>query len=125
MNIKTISIPMQPTEAKKTEPKKDVRSDEASSDRDADGRRQQEGRGEKHEFTDAEKLEALKLLKGLPGVTENNLQIKMDYNNEVLFYLITDLKGNRVRRLSVNDVWGLMLAKLNKSKTGHLLNTAM
>lgn len=121
MNIKTvISSPILPIDPK---PRIDGKSrTQATADRDANGRQQQETELKRH-LTQQEFDEALKALEENPGLKANNLTIKVETKDDCRVILIIDAAGAIVRRLSESQLW---LATRDKDRqTGKFLDKAM
>ncbi len=95
----------------------------ASSDRDADGKREHAAHDEKKKLNQQEFDEALKALHEHPGLKSNNLEIKVEVAGDIRIVLIVDSIGNVVRRLSESQLW---LATRDRDKqTGRILDKAM
>lgn len=125
MNIKNLTSPISSLDSvNRTAPNKEVRT-ESSTDRDADGRRQrsEDQREEKRHLNDEEKLKIIEYLKNIPGVQMHNLQVRVQAQQDTCVFIIETLKGERIRRLSVNEAWHLV-SEQDQSK-GNLLNKAM
>lgn len=122
MNVKNIStaaiLPVDPKQ--RVEGKSRAR---ASTDRDADGKREQAEPELKRHLTDQEFDEAIKALEEMPGLKSNNLTIKVERSADVRVILIMDGSGKVVRRLSESQLW---LATRDRDKqTGRILDKAM
>ena len=122
MNIKgVISFPVPAVE-----PKNRVEGRtraQASTDRDADGRREQAEPGVKRHLSDEELADAIKVLEQHPGLKANNLTIKVEQKDDCRVILILDPQGQVVRRLSENQLWS---ATRDKDRTtGKFLDKAM
>jgi uncharacterized FlaG/YvyC family protein len=122
MNIKGLSNNLIPIDfAKKT----DFRKTQNTPDREP----QQGGGGDKppeqHRFTDEELQDALKLLKELPGIKENNLSFRVERNEERVVVYVEDYTGKIIRRIPDMELWSLLKNRQQNSTRGNLLNKAM
>ena len=122
MNIKGLVNNLIPIDfAKKT----DFRKTRNTQDREP----QQGGGGdrppEQHRFSDDELQEALKLLKDLPGVKENNLSFRVEWNDLRVVVFVEDVTGKIVRRIPDIELWSLLKNRQQDSSRGNLLNKAM
>jgi uncharacterized FlaG/YvyC family protein len=122
MNIKGIVNNLIPIDFTKS----DLRKTKNSADREP----QQGGGGggeapQQHRFTDEEITEALKMLRELPGVKENNLQFRVERNDERVVVFIEDPTGKIIRRIPDVELWALMKKRDPNSTRGNLLNKAM
>lgn len=122
MNIKGVNTsPILPIDPKqKVEGKTRAQS---STDRDADGRRQQQEPELKRHLNQQEFDEALKTLEGLPGLKANSLTIKVEVKDDCRVVLIVDPSGKVVRRLSEQQLWSATRDK--DRQTGRILDKAM
>lgn len=94
-----------------------------SADRDADGRRERQEEEPKRHLSDEEFKEALDALAKHPGITANNLTIRVEQQDDHRVVLIEDRDGQIVRRLSESQLWSSLMA--NDKKTGTILDKAM
>ena len=121
MNIKGIVNNLIPIDLKKI----DLRKTRNTPDRDP----QQGGGGEekpKHRnFTEEELQEALKLLRELPGVKINNLQFRVERNNDRIIVFLEDPTGKVIRRIPDTELRSLLKNHLPDSSRGNLLNKAL
>lgn len=122
MNIKgVISFPVPAVEPKKRVEGK-TRA-EASTDRDADGRREQAEPEIKRHLSDEEFADAIKVLGDHPGLKASNLTIKVEQHEDCKVILVLDPQGQVIRRLSENQLWS---ATRDKDRTtGKFLDKAM
>lgn len=122
MNIKNVSTaPILPLDPKQRV-EGNVRA-KGSTDRDADGKREQGEQEAKRHLTQQEFDESLKALEELPGLKSNNLMIKVETVEDHRVILIVDATGKIVRRLSESQLW---LATRDRDKqTGRILDKAM
>ena len=119
MNIKSIANNLIPFDIKKVTRTKA----EASSDRDADGKRDQNsGRSPRRNLSEDELTAAIKYLKELKGIKDNNLNVRLVKENNVPVALIEDQLGKVVRRLPETEL--SMLDTSEKSK-GNLLDKSL
>ena len=94
-----------------------------STDRDADGKREQAQPELKRHLSQQEFDEAVKALEEFPGLKANNLEIKVEIHEDHRVLLIVDPQGKVVRRLSESQLW---LATRDRDKqTGRILDKAM
>jgi len=123
MNIKSIAGQLLPFEVRKI--KKETRS-EASTERDANGQNegQQEGRQPRRNLSENEIQAAISYLKELPGVKDNNLQVRLISANNVPVVLIEDIKGKVVRRIPESELSMLPVGQEPRQK-GNLINKSM
>lgn len=122
MNIKTVTTnPMMPVDPKpKVEGKARAQS---STDRDANGRRDQPEPEIKRHLSEQEFDEALKVLADHPGLKANDLVIKVEVQEDHRVVLILDPDGKIVRRLSESQLWSATRDK--DRQTGRILDKAM
>ncbi len=122
MNIKSvITSPILPLDPKnKVEGK--VRA-QGSTDRDADGRREQGEPELKRHLTQQEFDDAIKVLGEHPGLKANDLIIKVEVEGDHKVILILDREGKIVRRLSESQLWSATRDK--DRQTGRILDKAM
>lgn len=122
MNIKSvITSPILPVDPKnKVEGK--VRA-QGSTDRDADGRRDQSEPELKRHLSQQEFDDAIKVLGDHPGLKANDLIIKVEVEGDHKVILILDREGKIVRRLSESQLWSATRDK--DRQTGRILDKAM
>ena len=91
MNIKGFGVNnLTPLESRpRAESKGEIRSQE-SSDRDADGRRQNDGQGQEEALTEEHIEKAIQYLESHSGVKDNGLSVKRVESNGKLFWVIED-----------------------------------
>jgi uncharacterized FlaG/YvyC family protein len=122
MNIKGIVsnlIPMDFT-------KKNLRKTKNDPERDAQGGGQGGGQNPTpHTFTDEELKEALKILKEIPGIKQNNLQFRVERNDLRLVIFVEDPTGKVIRRIPDQELWAMIKSKMSDSSRGNLLNKAL
>ena len=119
MNIKSIANNLFPFDIKKANKTKA----EASSDRDANGKREESpGRSPRRNLSEEELAAAIKYLKELKGVKDNNLNVRLVRENNVPVALVEDHTGKVVRRLAETEL--SMLDSSEKSK-GNLLDKSL
>ena len=119
MNIKSIAGNLIPFDVKKITRTRA----EASSDRDADGKREDAPkRSPRRNLSEEELLAAIKHLKELKGVKDNNLNVRLVRENGIPVALIEDQKGKIVRRLPETEM--SLLDTSEKSK-GNLLDKSL
>ena len=78
-----------------------------------------------HRFTDEELTAALKMLRELPGIKENNLQIRVERNEERIIIFVEDPTGKIIRRIPDLELWAMFLRQQTDSPRGNLLNKAL
>lgn len=122
MNIKSVNTaPILPVDPKQ-KVEKNSRA-QSSTDRDADGRREQ-GQGEqKRHLNQQEFDDALKVLENLPGLKSNHLTLKVETQEDHRVVLIVAPDGKIVRRLSESQLWSA--TRDHDRKTGTILDKAM
>ena len=123
MNVKTIaSAPSLSIDS--NEPTKGsvaVKSESTSKDRDADGRHEKSGEGEKRHLSDEEFQKALAELEEIPGIRESSLSIHVEQKEGFRVVLVKDPEGRVVRRLSQSEMWSLVTHAKDRS-TGLMLD---
>lgn len=106
MNIKGITPQIIPLDQRpKVDEARSVKT-QHSTERDADGRRQQEEEESRRNLTDEDFNQAIEKLKEHPGIKANQLLVRVDHpepGRRVVY--IEDVKGHIVRRLSEADLW--------------------
>ena len=122
MNIKGIVNNLIPVDLKKIDLKKT---------RNTPDREPQQGGGggdekPKHRnFTEEELEESLKLLRELPGVKTNNLQFRVERNNDRIVVFLEDPTGKVLRRIPDTELRALLKNHQPDSSRGNLLNKAL
>lgn len=98
---------------------------DASGERDTDlGKGEEEAA--QHKMTDEEATEVLKHLQEVDGVKGNNLQVRMEKNNDRYVVYIEEVSGKVVRRITENEMWFIyQKQKSGDGKKGQLINKAM
>jgi uncharacterized FlaG/YvyC family protein len=122
MNIKGIVNNLIPIDFAK---KVDLRKTQNTPDREP----QQGGAGdrppEQHRFTDDELQEALKCLRELPGIKENNLTFRVERNEARVIVFVEDYTGKVIRRIPDVELWIILKNRQPNTTRGNLLNKAM
>jgi hypothetical protein len=122
MNIKNVvTAPILPVD-----PKNKVEGNaraKASTDRDANGQRQQPEPELKRHLTQQEFDDAIKALGETPGLKSNNLSIKVEVQGDHRVIYIVAPDGQIVRRLSESQLWAATRDK--DRQTGKFLDKAM
>jgi uncharacterized FlaG/YvyC family protein len=96
---------------------------EASSDRDADGKRENSPKKQPRRNLSEEELNnAIKHLKELKGVKDHNLNVRLARENGVPVALIEDHKGKVVRRIPETE---LSMLDTNEKSKGNLLDKSL
>lgn len=122
MNIKSVvTNPIIPVDSKQ-KIEKNARA-QSSTDRDADGRRDQGQNEQNRHLSQQEFDDALKTLENLPGLKSNRLTIKVEAHEDHRVVLIVAPDGKIVRRLSENQLWSA--TRDHDRKTGTILDKAM
>jgi hypothetical protein len=122
MNIKNVvTTPILPVD-----PKQRVEGNaraKASTDRDANGQREQPEPELKRHLTQQEFDDAIKALGETPGLKSNNLSIKVEVQGDHRVIYIVAPDGQIVRRLSESQLWAATRDK--DRQTGKFLDKAM
>jgi uncharacterized FlaG/YvyC family protein len=106
--------------------KRDLRKTRNEPDRDAQQGNQGGGEPPKHHrFTEEELQAALKMLKEIPGMKENNLQFRVERNNDRIVIFVEDPTGKVIRRIPDLELWALYTSRQKDSSRGNLLNKAL
>jgi uncharacterized FlaG/YvyC family protein len=101
--------------------KRDVSAE--TQDRDADGKRGENGEGKRRHLTLPELDDVLAYLKRLQGVEKNGLEVSLDESSGTKVVYIKDHEGRTVRRLTEEHLIQILEQKAQTS--GHLLNKAL
>ena len=106
--------------------KRDLRKTRNEPERDA----QQGGQGghqppTHHRFTEEELTASIKMLKELPGIKENNLQIRVERNEDRVVIFVEDPTGKVIRRIPDLELWAMYTSRQNDTPRGNLLNKAL
>lgn len=124
MNIKSIGPQIiVPVEQKNRAETTDGVKFQESTERDANGRRQESEEEAKRNLSDEELQEALKKLKELPGVKTHNLQVRLAEEEGVKVVFLEDPQGKIIRRLSEAQLWAAV-QHMDKA-TGQIFDKAM
>ncbi len=124
MNIKGVLNNLIPVDVlKKTDQRK--RTAQTATDRDPQSGQGDSGTPERHKFTEEELQEALKILKGLPGVSENNLFFKIERKDDRVVVFVQDFSGKTIRRIPDTELWSLMKSRGSSTTRGNLLNKSL
>lgn len=83
-----------------------------------------QGAPQQHRFTQEELDEVLKLLKENPGIKNNNLQLRVEWNQSRVVVFVEDPTGKVVRRIPDTELWAILQSR-NQSQRGTLLNKAL
>jgi uncharacterized FlaG/YvyC family protein len=119
MNIKSIANNLIPFDVKKITRTRA----EASSDRDADGKREDSPKKQPRRNLSEEELSAaINYLKELKGVKDHNLNVRLGRENGVPVALIEDNKGKIVRRIPETE---LSMLDTNEKSKGNLLDKSL
>lgn len=123
MNIKSVVghiIPVEPQ--KRVEGANEVRT-QASTDRDANGQRQQSQQEEKGPLTEEEFDQAVALLREHHAVKASQLTIRVASENDMRVIYIEDLDGKPIRRLTESELW--TVTRSQDRPTGAIYDKAM
>ena len=93
-----------------------------SSDRDADGRRQEPEPEHKRHLTDVEFEVAIQTLKEHQGIVAHGLNVRVEVLEDARVIYIEDQAGKVVRRLSEADLW--LVTRDKNRPTGQILDKA-
>jgi uncharacterized FlaG/YvyC family protein len=122
MNIKGIVSNLIPIDFAK---KVDLKKTRNQTEREP----QQGGAGdhapEQHRFTEDELQEALKVLRELPGIKQNNLTFRVEWNDDRVVVFVEDYTGKVIRRIPDVELWSILKNRISDSTRGNLLNKAM
>lgn len=122
MNIKSVvSNPILPVDSK-NRVEGGVRT-KGSTDRDANGKREDGGEPEKRNLSEQEFEEALSILKSLPGLKTSDLSLRAEITDGVRVVYIEDADGKVVRRLTESQLWTATRDK--DRQTGAIFDKAM
>lgn len=122
MNIKGLNP--NPVTAIDSKARVDAKARTASTaDRDGNGRREQREPETKRKLSDQEFDEALTVLKGLSGVVDNNLSVRVETSEDQRLVLIVAPDGKVIRRLTEAQLWAATRDK--DRQTGRILDKAM
>jgi len=123
MNIKSVVGNLIPIDFGK----RDLRKTRNEPERDAQQGGQGNGGGQykHHKFTEDELASALKMLKELPGVKENNLQFRIERNKDRIVIFVEDPTGKVIRRIPDLELWALYTSRQADSPRGNLLNKSL
>jgi uncharacterized FlaG/YvyC family protein len=126
MNIKGFGINnVLPLENRSKADSKDKIRSEASTDRDADGRRQRDDQEQPEEpLTEEQVQQAIEYLKAHPGVKDNHLTVKRIQANGQVVLVIEDHLGKVVRRIPQSQIHFLAQSKDDVSSKGRLYDKA-
>lgn len=126
MNIKGITNSILPVDLKaRAEAVTEVRrqTTQNASDRDADGKQQQQDQQTPNRHLRDEEFEdVLKKIKALPGIKDSSLVVKIVMHADHRVIHIEDSDGQVVRRLSEADLWSLYFS--NGRTTGQIFDKA-
>jgi len=122
MNIKGIVGNLIPIEFGK----RNLRKAQNNPERDA----QQGGQGggeppKQHRFTEEELKAALQMLKELPGIKQNNLQFRVERNQDRIIVFVEDSTGKIIRRIPDLELWAMYSRRQTDSARGNLLNKSL
>jgi uncharacterized FlaG/YvyC family protein len=97
---------------------------EASGEKDT-----QLGHGEEessnHRMSEDEANEVLEYLRGLDGIKDNNLTVRLEKSEDRYVVYVEDSAGKIVRRIQETELWFLFKKRNKDSKKGQILNKAM
>ena len=120
MNIKSIANNLIPFEAKRVV--RDTKT-EASADRDANGKREDDRKkAPRRNLSEEELAAAIKFLKEVKGIKDHNLNVRLVRMDGIPVALIEDQKGKVVRRIPETE---LSMLETNEKNTGNLLDKSL
>ncbi len=120
MNIKSVANNLIPFDVKRIT--RDQKA-EASSDRDGNGKREEENKKEPRRNLSEEELQAaVAHLKELKGVKDHNLNVRLVRQNGVPVALVEDGNGKVVRRIPETE---LSLLDTGEKSKGNLLDKSL
>lgn len=123
MNIKSLVNNILPLDIRqKLKVEKREKAD-ASADRDPHGQQERGGEPQKRKLTEEELKAAVEHLKGLPGVKDHNLQVRLVSADGVHVVYVEDIKGQVIRRIPESELSQLTIDK--DKKKGQILDRAM
>lgn len=122
MNIKGIARNLLPFEVGRVKSATKVIKSETSTDRDANGKREDPD-PERRKLTEDEKQEVMEHLLQLPGLKSNHLSARMVNETGVCVVLIEDPSGKVVRRIPELEL--VQLIKNRAKETGQIFDRAM
>ena len=115
MNVRTVTNPISPLEKQKvSDSETNVKMNESSQDRDANGQRQQEDQSDQSPLSEEEKKKAEEYLQNLDSLKISGLNYSFETSGEMKFIIIRDSEGNIVRRIPEYEMRSLIG---DKSKT--------
>lgn len=125
MNIKGLGIQniFTAEQVSRTENREKLRYAD-TTDRDANGRREQGGQDEGPP-TEEHVQKAIEYLKNHPGVKDNNLVVKRLQVDSKVVLVIEDLQGKVVRRIPDNQIRALSAIQPTDSTKGQIFHRAM
>ena len=116
MNIRTVSNPILPVEAKRVNQARDVKTDTQSQERDADGRRQQDQEPDKNPLNEEEFKKAKDYLDGMPtGLKANGLHTGLKWRGISKFSPSAMKTGKSYVELSSGRCGRSSVTKIKKS----------
>ncbi len=102
---------------------KDIKSDRATADRDANGQQFTSSEDQHPPMSDEQFEKAMQALKDLPGVKDSSIEIKEEIQNGLRFVSLIAPDGKLIRRLRELDLWSFIDHK-DPSNKGKILNKA-
>lgn len=96
---------------------------DANNDREGNGQAATSGEEDRRKPTPEEIADAVKYLEALPGIKDNQLQVRLVTNDDVSVVFIEDRFGKIVRRIPETEL--RQLTSNREKKSGHLLNRAL
>lgn len=114
MNIRTVANPILPADVKRVTASRDVKSENSSEERDADGRRQPNEEPNKNPLSEEEMKKAKDYLDQLPSLKANGLTIEVSQAGEHKVFLIRNADGLVVRRIVEWEMRALITDKDKK-----------
>lgn len=118
MNIRSIASILSPQPIRP----KDKKAGEASKDRDPQNQQQAEDHRRRN-LSEQELLEAMEYLRGLQGVKDNNLTVRLDKRDGINVLYIEDSHGKVVRRIPEAEI--ALLNRDKEQKKGQIFDKAL
>jgi uncharacterized FlaG/YvyC family protein len=122
MNIKTVVPQPMPVESRLKLERLNTTRYQETTDRDADGRRDQPTHEQKRHLSKEEFEHCLEQLRQHSGIQQSSLSIRVEEHADHRVVLIVAPDGEVVRRLSESELW--MATQDRERSTGRLLDKA-
>lgn len=125
MNIKSISNQLDIIKPEGTAESKDVRSESSSSDKEGNGKREDQHDQDQSALNEEEHKAALEYLNGIQNLKDNGFVVSETSINERNFFIIKDQSGNIIRKIPDYELRFLAKNSSKEKKSGQILNKAM